>query len=101
MNELKHTELVKKISIGDVVRAVAGRDNGGLFLVVEVVSEQFVKIADGKTRPIKRPKLKKVKHIRMTGKRLDGIAGKLVAKKAVGDKVLAKALSGVVGRIEL
>ena len=93
MNNLQHKERVKEIKVGDVVKAIAGRDCEKLFVVAEVVDTNYIKIADGKSRSIKKPKLKKVKHIRMTEWHLQEIAKKLSSKKAIGDKVLAKALS--------
>ena len=49
---------------GDVVRSVAGHDSGRRFVVLEVIDEQYVLIADGKTRPVEKPKKKKNKHLK-------------------------------------
>lgn len=49
---------------GDVVRSVAGHDSGKRFVVLEVIDEQYVLIADGKTRTVEKPKKKKNKHLR-------------------------------------
>jgi len=53
---------MNKLQIGDVVRATAGRDNGKLFVVVAMENE-YVFIADGKTRKLAMPKRKNPKHI--------------------------------------
>ena len=50
---------------GMVVRSKAGRD-GDSFLVVLDVLNGFVLVADGKQRPIERPKRKSIKHIVIT-----------------------------------
>lgn len=49
---------------GDVVRSVAGHDSGRRFVILEVIDEQYVLIADGKTRTVEKPKKKKNKHLR-------------------------------------
>ena len=48
--------------IGQVVRSIAGRDNGKAFIVVKT-ERNFVYVADGETRKLDAPKKKKLKHI--------------------------------------
>ena len=48
--------------IGQVVRSIAGRDNGKGFIVVRT-EPNFVYVADGETRKLEAPKKKKLKHI--------------------------------------
>ncbi|MGL5642678.1 MAG: KOW domain-containing protein [Paraclostridium sp.] len=55
--------LSKKLSIGQVVINLSGRDAGRLFFIVEVVDDEYVFISDGKKRKLEKPKLKKVKHL--------------------------------------
>lgn len=52
------------LQIGDIVYSRAGRDQGRYFLVIGLVDEQYVLIADGKLRRLETPKRKKVKHLR-------------------------------------
>ena len=50
---------------GEIVRADAGRDKGGIFCVVGVDQEQNrLLLADGKRRKVSRPKRKKLGHVR-------------------------------------
>ena len=49
---------------GRVVLSTQGRDAGRYFVVLSVIDEQFVLMADGLTRKIAHPKKKKVKHLR-------------------------------------
>ncbi|MDE7463863.1 MAG: KOW domain-containing RNA-binding protein [Clostridiales bacterium] len=53
---------------GDIVISRAGHDEGRAFIVTSVVSDGFVLIADGKTRKIESPKLKRIRHLRVVGK---------------------------------
>lgn len=49
---------------GRVVLSTQGRDEGRYFVVLQVIDDQFVLMADGLTRKIAHPKKKKVKHLR-------------------------------------
>lgn len=56
---------------GSVVIAKAGRDKGRAFAVTDVISEREVFIADGKSRPLERPKRKNVIHLQATSTVID------------------------------
>ena len=49
---------------GRVVLSTQGRDEGRYFIVLEVIDESFVLMADGLTRKVDHPKKKKIKHLR-------------------------------------
>ncbi|SHH15654.1 hypothetical protein SAMN02745245_00677 [Anaerosphaera aminiphila DSM 21120] len=51
------------IEVGQVVKSKAGRDIGEIFLVYEVLDDNYVLIVDGKTRKLNKPKKKKIKHL--------------------------------------
>lgn len=55
---------------GSIVAALAGRDKGSFFAVLEVNSKEVV-IANGKSRPIERPKRKNLRHISVTNQTLE------------------------------
>ena len=59
-----------KLLKGSVVRAEAGRDGGGYFVVTEL-DEKYCFIADGKSRKLDKPKRKNIKHIRITDSMID------------------------------
>ena len=50
---------------GMVVRATAGKEQGGFYLVT-ALEGQFVSLADGRRRPLEKPKRKNVRHIAPT-----------------------------------
>ncbi len=52
-----------QLSIGQIVKSRAGRDKGGVFLVYELVDNEYVLLVDGKLRKIDNPKKKKQKHL--------------------------------------
>ena len=49
-------------SVGQVVRSIAGRDNGTAYVIVST-SDNYVYVADGAMRKLENPKKKKFKHI--------------------------------------
>ena len=55
--------LSENLSLGQLVRASCGRDEGKYFFIIKLVDESFVLISDGKSRKLDKPKLKKIKHL--------------------------------------
>lgn len=55
---------------GQIVRSLAGRDQGS-WLVVLATKNDGALVADGKHRPLERPKFKKAKHLAATNRTLD------------------------------
>lgn len=82
----------KPVVIGSVVFSRAGRDKGNFFMVSEIVDDVMIMLVDGDMRPLSKPKLKKVKHIKNTGDVLVGIADKLVKGTKVYDAEVFSAL---------
>ena len=71
------------IIISDVVVSTAGRDQGDWFYVIGE-DPLYLTLANGKDRPLDRPKLKKRQHVQ-TGLRSEP---RVAAKIKNGDKVL-------------
>ncbi len=59
------------IEKGSIVKASAGRDKGGFFVVLDTDGE-FAYIADGRTRRIECPKKKKLIHLCATNTVIEG-----------------------------
>lgn len=64
------------LEVGQIVRSKAGRDKGGIFLVLEVCDAKHVRIVDGRRRPTSRPKKKRVIHLQPYREVLSGWEGK-------------------------
>lgn len=56
----------EKKYIGRVVYSKQGRDSKKDFIVIEVINNDYVYIADGSLRTVEKPKKKKVKHLIFT-----------------------------------
>ena len=81
-------------SVGDIVLALAGRDEERLFVVVGILDENYVLIADGKSRKADSPKKKKIKHIKLAEKAGDGFMQGLNLKNGkFTNSVLRKIIS--------
>ena len=76
-------EIVSDLKNSDVVISTAGRDKGELFYVI-AEEDQFLFLANGKDRPLDRPKRKKRKHVQKVLRPETRVADKLRR----GDKVL-------------
>lgn len=59
-----------KVQKGSVVKATAGRDNEGYF-VVTGVEDGYCFIADGKSRKLESPKRKNIKHLHFTNSMIE------------------------------
>ena len=78
---------------GDIVLSKAGRDKDKHFVVLEVIDETFVSIADGKLRRVDNPKKKKCKHLENTGNKSEFIKKKLAEGIRVTNPDLKKELA--------
>ena len=58
---------------GRAVQSLQGRDAGRCFVILQVVDDQFVLMADGLTRKLDHPKKKKVKHLHPKPVRMEGV----------------------------
>ena len=76
-------EILSDITISDLVISTAGRDQGTLFYVIGEEA-QYLFLANGKDRPLDRPKRKKRKHVQKVLRPETRVADKLRR----GDKVL-------------
>ncbi len=83
------------VQIGRVAQSAAGRDKGRLFIIVNIVDEQYVYIADGDLRLLDRPKKKKLRHLRLRQEILQSIADKLKGGMKVFDAEVRSALRAV------
>ena len=48
---------------GQVVRSKKGRDEGKVYIIMDIIGDDLLLLVDGKLRKLDRPKKKKVKHL--------------------------------------
>ena len=76
------------VEVGSVVRSLAGRDQGRLFLVISEVDADFVMVANGALRGMDRQKKKRRKHLKPTGTIVEALRERLANGPAVQDHEL-------------
>lgn len=85
-------DLTNEITVGQVVKSRAGRDNGRLFLVLNIVDEYNVQIVDGDLRKLNNPKLKKIKHLIVYKNVIPDFKYNLENKMMINDAYIRKIL---------
>lgn len=56
-------ESTRDLSIAQVVKSKAGRDNGNIFIIYEILDDNHVLVIDGDLRRLSKPKKKKIRHL--------------------------------------
>ncbi len=82
-----------EVFAGDIVYSKAGRDKDKPFVVLSVSDSQYAMLADGRLRPVDKPKKKKIKHLLKSGHVAAGIAEKLAAGMKVTNPDLKRVLA--------
>ncbi len=77
---------------GSIVRSIAGRDKGSLFIVISREGD-YVYLANGELRKVDRPKRKKLKHLQGTKTVSEFVQNKLAAVGKVTNSEVRKALA--------
>lgn len=78
--------------VGRLALSTAGRDKERIFMILDIIDEQYVHIADGDLRTMDKPKKKKLKHLKLLPETLDGIAQKLKQGSKVYDAEIRSAI---------
>lgn len=78
---------------GRIVLSKQGRDEGRTFVILRVVDDQYVEMANGSTRKADHPKRKKIKHLHPKPQLIQEIAHTLKQGKLPMDSDLRKALN--------
>ena len=70
----------------------AGRDKGHLFIIISILDDQHVMVADGSLRRVSNPKKKKLKHLNITNKAAEDIQRTISIKRRLLDTDLQMAI---------
>ena len=83
------------MEVGRVVFSRAGRDQGHYFVIVDVIDEEYVAIANGCQRKVDNPKKKKIKHLVAKEEIIEEIREKIFAKKRIFDSEVRNKLDAI------
>ena len=64
---------MKEFEVGGLVLSMAGHDKGDLFVILKVEQDYLI-LADGRSRTVEHPKRKKKKHVQYIGERCSGLS---------------------------
>lgn len=78
-----------------MVYSKSGRDKGRMFVVVKLVNERFVLVADGEQRKIENPKLKNIKHLQWTRIKAEEVESYLARGEIPGNHIIRKNLKRI------
>ena len=81
--------------LGAVATSRAGHDKGRAFIIVGRADSEHVLLSDGCTRPIARPKKKKLRHLRIEPHSAEAIRTLLLADTQPQDADVRKALNAL------
>ena len=84
------------IAKSNIVRSVAGRDAGSLFFVLAAEGD-FLLLADGKTRPVERPKRKRRKHAALLRRDGGAVSQRIRSNETITNSELRKAIAAISG----
>jgi large subunit ribosomal protein L14e len=88
-------DLINTDYIGKVALSKSGRDSGKTFIIVGIVNDNYVYIADGDLRSIEKPKKKKIKHLTITDTVAEHIKDLLQATDKVNNSAIKKYLQSM------
>ncbi len=80
------------IARSDIVKSIAGRDQGKYFFVL-AVEDNFLLLADGKTRRLESPKRKKRKHAAFVAHSSCRVAEKIKCEEKITNSELRRTLA--------
>ena len=71
-----------------------GRDKGKPYVIISLIDKDFVFVSDGETRPLKKQKKKRIKHLKLRAAVFESIEAKLngTDKKRLYDTEIKRAL---------
>lgn len=78
--------------IGRYVWSKSGRDKDQLFVIIGIIDDCHVFLADGNLRHVNKPKKKKLKHLKITDKVAEEISQTVMMKKKLTDDDLQSAV---------
>lgn len=85
-------ESTTDLRIGQIVKSKAGRDKNRVFIISQVLDEQFVLVCNGELRKLSSPKKKKVKHLVIYNTVLTEFAEKLQGNENLDDAYVRRLL---------
>lgn len=78
--------------VGDLVVSTKGRDEGTVYVIINKVDQNYVRLVDGNYKKFINPKLKKTKHIKLLNIKLEKIEAKIKENIKIFDSEIYSAI---------
>ncbi len=91
---------VDGLRYGQLVRSIAGRDQGTYYLIWKTHGEKFIEVVDGVKHPISKPKRKNIKHVRITMAVATDIEDAILSGKTIKDAQIVSAIQKRLNELE-
>ena len=85
-------DTTREVTIGQLVKSKAGRDKDRVFIIIDIVDEQYVLIADGDLRKVDHAKKKKIRHLAVYDQISDDIKKRIKLNEKVSNLILRREL---------
>lgn len=81
--------------VGRVVYSKAGRDKETALLIIDVIDDEYVNVADGELRKVEKPKKKKLKHLNISDIISEELKENILSGTKVSNSKIKKFLQSV------
>lgn len=85
-------ESTTDLKIGQIVKSKAGRDKDRVFIIYQILDEQYILVCDGDLRKLSSLKKKKVKHLVIYNTVLTEFAEKIQSNENLDDAFVRRML---------
>ena len=82
-------------NIGDIVISKAGRDKDSFLVVMDMIDDDKLLLADGKLRKAENPKKKKIKHVHKINAKSSLIYDKIMSNEKISNALIRKELERI------
>lgn len=79
--------MIQPPKLGALVHSLAGRDAGEYYLIVGILEQNYVLVANGSNRPLKSPKKKNLRHLQYRQNGPAELAEKLRRRQARDEEI--------------
>ena len=91
---------VEGLRFGQLVFTIAGRDRNQFYLIVGMIDDYYIEIADGSKHPVARAKKKNLKHVKVKMLIAKEIEEKLLKGEFIGDNHVSEAINRLKNELE-
>ncbi len=82
----------QRLRLGQVVSSRAGRDSGIKYVVIGIIDDKHVLVANGHNRPVSKPKKKNVRHLLIHNVVDQSLEAQLSTKARIDDKSILRVI---------